>query len=257
MTRFFGLIIGDKVTNAGEHWILYKHLRGLVGLLSKPDLDKGEIQEIASLVEKHNLLFFKLFGKLKPKMHILIHYPRVIKAFGPVIHYSSLKFEQHNKILKEFVTGTSSNIQLPLTVATRNQLSFCYKMNFPKTTQQEIELGPLLNQENAENVSGKLKYVLIWNKSFTSGTICISRFSSEGIIFGKIKNILLQRNGVFFQIQEFKTLFFNSHYQAYQVNTETENDDVFIEINNLPKLPPCLYVKKFKEEFIATRYKLT
>lgn len=100
LTRFFGLIIGDKITEPGPHWELYGYLRELVGLLTKPELDDGEIQEIQYLAEKHNSLYFDLFGKLKPKMHILLHYSRVIKANGPVIHYSSLKFEQQNKVMK-------------------------------------------------------------------------------------------------------------------------------------------------------------
>lgn len=254
LTRYFGLIIGDKVVNPGLHWQLYQYLRTLVCLLTKPDLDAGEIQEIDYLVGKYNSLYYDLFGELKPKMHFLTHYSRVIKANGPAIHYSSLKFERENKVMKEYITGTSSNVELELTMAIRDQLSTCYKLNFEPFHAQKVELGPFIKTNPDENAC--LQHVLIWNKPFSPGTVCIVRYEDKGIVFGMIKKILYKPDKVEFQIKEFETLFFSHHYQAFLVHSDFVSDDVFTDVHLIPKLPPCLYSKKFGEEFVATRYKL-
>lgn len=254
LTRYFGLIIGDKIKTPSKHWKLYTYLRGIVGILTKPYLDQGEIQEIEQLVYEHNQLFLELYGKLKPKMHFLLHYPRIIEENGPAVHYSSLKFEQKNHVMKKAAVGTTSSINLPITVAIRNQLSFCYELNFSPPISSEAEFGPL-DKHNSDENHYKLKHVRIYNKLFSPGTVCITRFETDGIIFGIIKNIFYKnQNNAVFQLQEFKTIYFGNHYQAYRV-VNSENDDVFLHLNQIPFLPPCLYYKGFDGEFIATRYK--
>lgn len=141
-------------------------------------------------------------------------------------------------------------------MAIRHQLSSCYKLNFVKINYDEIELGPF-EKSTDNNVAPCLKHVSILNKPYSAGTVCITRFATEGIVFGIIKSIVVKEDGIKFQVKEFETLFFSSHYQAYRVTSDVDCDDEFIDINCIPKLPPCLYVKKFDEEFIATRYKLT
>lgn len=264
LVRYFGLIIGDKIQTPSKHWSLYKHLRGLAGLLSKPNFEKSDIQNLQFLIEKHNTLYFDLFGPLKPKMHFLLHYHRLILLYGPAVHFSCLQFEQANRIMKEATAGTASCKNLPLTIAYRNQLSFCYKMHFSPKITSEIILGPC-NKQNVADLSGQLreqipfnyvstlKYVLIFNHSFSSGTVCIIRFDDDGPRFGLLNNIFyVNDTDVRLSFKTFKTVVFDSHYQAYRVRSEHNN--VIVNLNMLPKNPPCLYIKKFDAEFIATRY---
>lgn len=256
LTRYFGLIVGDKIINPGPHWELYGYLRSLVGLLSKPEMSEDEIDLVQYFAEKHNSLYFELFGKLKPKMHLLLHYPRVIRANGPVIHYSSLKFERQNKTMKDFIIGTSSNVQLPFTMATRNQLNFCHKLMFSSWTSPEIELGPL-NDKNPDENFLTFRNVIIWNKTYSPGTICVTRYTSDGPVFGKIIKISLRDETAVLEIKEFTTLFFSTHYQAYRVIIEEEVEVVPVKVSLIPKLPPCLHAKIFEEDYVATRYKLS
>ena len=57
----------------------------------KLKIKKSEVLYLQELIKKHNELYLALFGKLKPKMHLLLHYPRVILLIGPVIHTSSVR----------------------------------------------------------------------------------------------------------------------------------------------------------------------
>lgn len=108
-------------------------------------------------------MYIKLVGKLKPKMHFLLHYPRIMLLFGPVIHFSAMKYERKNKELKEIAVGTSSNLNLLLTVAIKHQLKLCYTKEFCPSVQSSIILGPV-NQLNAysdlQNLVPNLPYGL-------------------------------------------------------------------------------------------------
>lgn len=67
--------------------------------------------------------------------------------------------------------------------------------------------------------------------------------------FGIIKKIYLIENLVRFKVKKLKTNEFNKHYGAYDVYYN-ENNDIYMDYENLPKFVPCLYVKNF----VATRF---
>ena len=112
LTRYLGLIIGDLIPEKNTHWKFYRCLRKILGLLIAPQLTNDMILRLQNLIEKHNFLYLQPFGALKPKMHFLLHYGKVIQSNGPVNHFSAMKFERENKKIKEIATGTLSNINL-------------------------------------------------------------------------------------------------------------------------------------------------
>ena len=272
LARYFGLMIGDLVERhfdsplTNESWKLYKCLRRIIGILTRPELDRGQIIIVDSLIQKHNRLYLKLFGKLKPKMHLWLHYKRVMLLNGPVVHYATLKFERENRKLKEFAVGTVSSINLPITIAIRNQLQLCYNLEIMPLSKSDVILGPIdtKNEYHAfkklvphipDNVAVvTLKYVLLLNKKFSAGTVCVTRIDEDGIKFGLIKKLFYLNNNVYLQIQEYHTLYFNSFYHAYNIDSKTENSHIVVNLNLLPKVPPCLMVIKNNENLVATRY---
>ena len=128
LIRYLGLIIRDRVPAENQYWELYLCLRKIVGVLTSLQLNKGQIENVGMLIQKHNRLYFKFFGKLKPKMHIWLHYSRIILLNGPVVHFSTLKYERENRKLKEVALGTTSSSNLSITIAIRHQLQFCHNL---------------------------------------------------------------------------------------------------------------------------------
>lgn len=56
-----------------------------------------------------------------------------------------MKFERKNKELKEAALGTTSHINLPLTIAIKHQLKLCYTLEFCPPILNEVLLGPKIN----------------------------------------------------------------------------------------------------------------
>ncbi|XP_051173978.1 uncharacterized protein LOC127289825 [Leptopilina boulardi] len=265
LVRYLGLMIGDIVPDKNPHWKLYLCLRKIFGVVASPSLDKGQIQNLKELIRKHNKLYFQLNGKLKPKMHFLLHYVTVMILNGPVIHYSAMKYERKNKQLKEIAVSTTSNINLPLTIAIKHQLQLCYATAFSLPIQSDIELGSIDNSD-AHNYLKKfipnlrdgisvttLKNIELLGISLSPGTVFVSRITENGPCFGVIKKIFYCKN-VYFEAEELEVLFFDHHYHAYCVQYNVNPTNLLINVDLIPKTSPCLLVKKRTNIFVATRY---
>ena len=85
------------------------------------------------------------------------------------------------------------------------------------------------------------------------GTIFVSRISEEGPEYGIVKKIFSSDN-IYIQAKELDTLYFNHYYHAYSVSSNVHKPDVLINVDLVPRLPPCLLVIKSKEELVIMRY---
>lgn len=267
LTRYLGLIIGDLIPVNDEYWKLYICLRKIVGLLTCFELNRADLYELHDLLLKHNSLYLKLFGKLKPKMHIWLHYVRIILLNGPVVHFSTITFERKNKELKEVALGTTCGINLPFTTAIRHQLNLCYKKEFCSQIKEDILLGPIKNN-NANDIFRHLvqqdlspnetiitlKSIQIVGKNIRSGTVIVTRIINGNPRFGTVKEIFLFGD-IFVLVDEFETLYFSHYYHAYEVSSKTMKP-VLVNAKLIPRIPPCLYVFKTIGEFISTRFNL-
>lgn len=267
LIRYFGLMVGDLVFAKNTYWKLYLVLRKMVGIMTSPKLDRGQIQNLTELIKQHNKQYLRLFGKLKPKMHFLLHYPGIMLLLGPDVHFSAMKFERKNKELKEFATATTSNINLPLSIAIRHQLNLCYKTELCPHIEKDIILGTIHNTNAHTDLKNlistlpdgvptyTLKEIEILGKKISKGTVIVSRISEDGPTFGKVKNIFHCKN-VYIEIEEFETLYFNHHFYAYCVQSIMNLPILLINVDLIPRITPCLFVEKLEDEFIATRFEI-
>ncbi|KAL7307905.1 hypothetical protein TKK_0000221 [Trichogramma kaykai] len=179
------------------------------------------------------------------------------------VQFSSMKFERQNKKLKEVVVGTTSNINLPMTIAIRNQLQFCHSFEYVPLSENSItkaDLGEPVKNDFIESIFPKnenitkIKRFELRNKIFHDGTVFVAEINDDGPKFGIVKNIIHVRSKIYFHILEYKTLCFFKWFHAYKViSTDVEN---IISADLIPNFPPCLYVQKNYDEFIATRFSL-
>ena len=266
LTRYLTLMIGDLVPAENQYWKLYLCLRQIVGVLTSPQLNRGQIENLRIRIQKHNRLYFKLFGKLKPKMHIWLHYPRIMLLNGPVVHFSTLKYERENRKLKEVALGTTSSTHLPMTIAIRHQLQFCYNLQCCPVLEGDVVIGPIENDKAYTALKklvpeikegtpvSTLKYIEILGKKFAAKTVFVTMISREGIQFGIIENIFYCNNNVYFEAKQFDTICFNHFYYAYNVCSDSHKPDLLINVDMLPRVPPCLLITKNHTELVATRY---
>lgn len=75
------------------------------------------------LIAEHHSLYIDRFSlPLKPKHHILIHYPRIMKIVRPIITLSSLRLESKHRETKMLANEVSSRVNNTYTLAVQHQL---------------------------------------------------------------------------------------------------------------------------------------
>lgn len=79
--------------------------------------------ELATLIEKHHKTFITLFPnfRLRPKHHMMIHYPRVIRIMGPLILLWCMGFEGKHLNFKKLSQCIQNFINCCKTFAFRHQ----------------------------------------------------------------------------------------------------------------------------------------
>lgn len=96
-SRYLGFLIVDLVPADLPIWEGYISLREIVDIVTAPALQFTESVRLKCIIEEHHELYIKFFGALKPKHHILTHYPTIFDKCGPFVHYWVMRSEQkHN-----------------------------------------------------------------------------------------------------------------------------------------------------------------
>ena len=108
--RYFGLMFGNLVPEGEKHWKLYIFLRKIIHIITSPRIIPSYVLQLTHLIMELNNMYIRLFGKLKPKFHFLIHYPRLLLLNGPCIHYWTMRFESRHKEMKSNALASNCSI---------------------------------------------------------------------------------------------------------------------------------------------------
>lgn len=236
LVRYFGLMVGHCILDErDEHWQLYKYLRRIIDIVTSPriivDSDASDLQE---LIHKHHTLYIKLYGNLKPKFHILLHYPRLLLQNGPVIHFWSMRFESNHSKIKANAQSSSNNKNLLVSVAIKQTLKMCEMMHNlscestvtlgSKDDSDKSELAHLFTDIDLANKAEYYKQVDMHGTLYKIGVFLVVDMQNIEKDFGEVMNRT--------RIQK------------------------LIKYENRPNIAPCLSVKSFETRYVASRYYL-
>lgn len=240
LTLYFGFLVGDLVPDSDDVWIFYTLTVQLLELLLSRVFNDDLLNFLNVLIQEHHSLFIKLFNEnLRPKYHILLHYPKIIKLVGPPRFYWSMRFEGFHKLLKNTANSTTCRKNIILTLATKQQLRLSYRFTSKKGLKIEQKFGPpclevqsrKVFKTNCSKDAFCVPWVSINYNVYKRGLfLCIDNKAdnTDGCVsFAQIKNIVNDKGSIFFLLVKYVTIGFAFHYQAYEVKTALSNK-VFI-----------------------------
>ena len=212
-------------------------------------------------------MYLSFFGHLKPKMHFKTYYPKLIEQNGPLIHFWGMTYERKNKELKDNVSATKTNKNLPLTMAIANQLQMCYLKECCDSIKSDYSLGPTEKIPDIEvrklvsNIPGhinaeKSNYIEIIGKKYSKGSVFL--IDIDGVNdpeFGHIQEIYKIKDNVYIYASYLEIINFNEHYHAFSV-TKSDKNNVLIHIDRIPRIHPCVYVYIKNDYYVSTRHRL-
>ncbi|XP_064475128.1 uncharacterized protein LOC135389090 [Ornithodoros turicata] len=131
--RLLPLIFGSSIPEDNEHWKVYLSFRGIVDILLAEEMPTESIAYLQVEIQDFLKSFTDLYpsARILPKMHHLIHYPRIMAALGPLKMYWCMRFEGKHQYFKNVATKLKNFKNICKSLATRHQLMQCYYLYGP------------------------------------------------------------------------------------------------------------------------------
>jgi len=161
LLRFLPLLVGDRVPHGDRVWECLMCLREIILYVYAEAISEHEIIILENLIREHRHIFHVAFpGKLtKPKHHYLEHYPQLIREFGPLVNYQTIRFEAKHAVLKRIVHQTMNFKNVCLTLAERHQLQMTYLLASGAYFKSDLETKSA-HQKSIESMSTVQKHVI-------------------------------------------------------------------------------------------------
>ncbi|KAL2101492.1 hypothetical protein ACEWY4_003253 [Coilia grayii] len=143
LLRFLPLLIGHHVPENEKTWSVVLELKDIVELLSSPSFTTETLCYLQAKISDHRQLLLETFPstKLRPKHHYIEHYPVLIKKYGPLTEFWTIRFEAKHSFFKKVVRNTGNFKNVLQTLATRHQLMLSYYLEMPTIFKPNIETG--------------------------------------------------------------------------------------------------------------------
>ena len=123
--RLFSILVGEFIQDPMDTvWQLYISLKKIVELVCSPSIHQSQIVYLQSVIENYLDLRSTEFPdvKLRPKHHYLLHYPKLILSYGPLIRLWTMRFESKHSYFKKCARTLQNFKHITFSLAERHQL---------------------------------------------------------------------------------------------------------------------------------------
>jgi len=251
--QYLGLIIGDLIPKKNKTWKLYILLRKMMSIIMAEEVTDENCSLLKKLTSEHHKLYINLFDDLlKPKHHLLLHYPRVMQQIGPLKYMSSIRFEAKHKELKQTANAITSRKNPAYSLAMKHQLQFNCRFISNKGFENRLKWGVILH-DNLMDIDLFNNFKRILPFVYFDSYKCVSWIKVNGTLykpnmvividktnskFGNIQYIIKNdSHETFFICKELKTVEFNFHFYAYEI--EDTQSWVFMSQSKLETYKTC------------------
>lgn len=242
--RTLPFLIGPKIEKDNKFWQLYLVAREIGEIILAPIISTHWISHLHGLITLFLTDFNDLFpASFTPKLHFLVHYPRLILEYGAPRSYWCMRYEAKHQYFKKVARITNNYVNICQTLAKRHQLSQCWEWQ-PESPIKDYhsqasvsELAPeelpvnlqacLLNLETPIAVDEKLwksKCIVLNSIKYAIGDFFIlDLVHAEQIpLFVKITLIVHIRANWILVGKLFTTTAFSRHFHSYNVRETDE-----------------------------------
>ena len=218
-----------------------------------PRFDFWTLNDLKNIIVDLCTLYVTLNGKLKPKFHILTHYPRLLLQLGPCIFFWCMRFESKHRDIKASAVSVSGSRNLLITVAKKQSLKMFHMLQ--SLRENPVKYGP--SKEYKQGSFSTLHYsrVEINGTEYIPGMCILLDARKTEKEFGVIKTIKKLDNKVVFIIESHKELIFDENIGAFKVIRRKDNDRE-VKFDDLPICHPLSLVKIGDSKYLIPKYML-
>lgn len=272
LTTYFSILVGDLVPSTDPVWYFYILLYKMFDVLLSRTISDSSISYLKTLIAEHHQLYCHLFEQtLKPKFHILLHYPRIMKKVGPVRHIWVMRYEAFHKQLKNIAKISSSRVNLLLTLCIKQQLKLSHRLLSRKGLCNPIEYGQFIGTLHDIKEIRLCSLIKTCNIAFSEeasafGSIKIDsiKYNIRNVLqvndtdsdcfleFGLLRYIILDKKNITFILSPLTTVLFQDHLQAYEISISEDVQWFLIDWKNLAnKFPYNIHIMGDGKNYIV------
>lgn len=272
LIRYFAVLIGDKVPGGDIHWTLYLKLREVVELAMATSVWLGLDAVMQDSVTQLNELYLLLSNEsLKPKFHHLTHYHNAMIDFGPLSHFSSMRYEAKHRLAKTSARASCNRRNISLSLAIKHQLKlneiFCkgsldsiitWGVHKLKSELADIELiRSFLYLDNSKSLF-RVQWVRMSSVQYQNGSILVYDLvpicDRNDITFLKVDNLYIFDNSdIIFTGSQLQTILFDYHYYAYEVEEQEKKIAIRYKDLNFQTTHIINTMSSSKKKFVTLR----
>lgn len=252
LIRLLPLLIGQKIPLNDPTWSMIMCLKDIVELVVAPTQTEASMSYLDTKISEHRLRLLAVFPQVKliPKHHFLEHYPALMKMFGPLIEFWTMRFEAKHRYFKQIVRHMGNFININFSLATKHQLMIAHHLHVtttpPTVSAARVSQVPVAVlhanvQEGIRRVSpGQTcvhlsKTATVYGTTYSKGMI-LAYGSTAGLPdFIEVLQIVLLRDRVHFIGKVFIS-WYDEHFRGFEL--ESTELVVFVEQKDLTDVCP-------------------
>ncbi|XP_055701102.1 uncharacterized protein LOC129800610 [Phlebotomus papatasi] len=258
---------GITPTTCKEKMEVIFQLLDVMSIVFAPKISTGQISILEILISDFLENYTTFFGHMKPKFHLLIHYPNVIRRLGPPTTFWCMRYESKHRFFIQIGKRITSFKNICYTFGLRHQQHFTEKglimqnevIKGPEKKIPAIELnckGIVLTSLKINSQTTVNKYSWIQNnfKHKLGSFICQGIDENNDFPkFCEIIDIFSINDVIYFGVKLWSTKYFDRSLYAYNVK-ETKDLGLLKMTDSLP-YSFDVYSKSIGY-FIITKFKL-
>lgn len=260
--HFLPLIIGDLVPENDSVWGFFLNLLKICDLLLSYKFTTSSKLNLKALITVHNSQYQSLFNKqLKPKYHILEHYPTIILFSGPPRHFWSMRFEAKHKEMKMYARATTCRKNMSLTLARKYELRLANFLISPTPNDLLLSSNHIIKMANKTLISKMMNmpehsfdcYKQVKYKGqLYKHNFLISKFTDK-ISFFQIDEIIVINKDlkIKFSPKKIRIGVFNKHYNSYELYINDSTKELLVINNDNFTGPPITHVQMSNGQYFV------
>jgi len=225
---FFPIVMNNFIKCTEDLvWNALLLLRQICQYIFAPALGADQVAYLNAIIIDYLQERRNLFPdvKLRPKHHFMTHYAYLIKQFGPLSYYSTMRFEAKHQFFKKVIRFSPNFINVLNLLSEKHQLhqAFittqittstifyrnCSNLNidlYSNIIQFEIKRTLTKKEISTAVVSDKVTY---FGTIYQAGSFIITRVNEGALSFGKIVIVIITQNSCspFFIVEEYSSMF--------------------------------------------------
>lgn len=192
-------------------WPCVVSLLQILRIIYSSNINESDLLKLEEAVSFHLKSMTECFNvnKFKFKHHMMVHYANIIRAVGPVVHMSTMRFEMKHKSFTNYARRSNNFINVTKSLAVNNQkAAISNEFYHCKIFHGKLRGSYNLRHNTLFETSDEIlvtKWLKINNNYYRKGLIVKDNDSK----FYEIVEVLCQRGNFYFECEEYELIGFD------------------------------------------------